>query len=279
MDNVLRSDRLKKLKFHYDMELSFDAPVTEHHYLFRFLPMEDGRQKCYNLQYGIEPSGRVCEMTDGLGNRVCTGEAMETHDSLRVWARGTVFVDRGRKVKEELHPMYCFQSDYTRENRELKEYLEKCVTEGGGTKYFEAAKDGCGLDLAVHLMNCLYRDFSYQPGATDVKTTAAQAWEKKAGVCQDYAHIFLCMCRMAGLGARYVAGMMAGEGASHAWTEVYACGVWTGFDPTNNCLADDNYIKLSHGRDFGDCSIDKGCFKGFAAQRQNIYVKVDECYG
>ena len=136
-----------------------------------------------------------------------------------------------------------------------------------------------GLEIPLFLMNCLYRDFSYRPGATDVSTTAVQAWERRAGVCQDYAHIFLCLCRMAGFGARYVAGMMVGEGATHAWTEVYGDDGWIGLDPTNNCLADDNYIKLSHGRDFGDCSIDKGCFKGFAAQRQNIYVKVDECYG
>ena len=49
-----------------------------------------------------------------------------------------------------------------------------------------------------------------------------------------------------------------------------------GFDPTHNRLTDDTYIKLSHGRDFGDCTIDRGCFKGFASQRQNIYVKVED---
>ena len=103
-----------------------------------------------------------------------------------------------------------------------------------------------------------------------------QALEGGGGVCQDYAHIFLALCRLMGIPARYVAGMMVGEGATHAWTEVWILGAWIGFDPTNNRLAGDHYIKLSHGRDFGDCTIDKGCFKGFAAQKQNIYVKVEE---
>jgi len=227
-------------------------------------------------------------MTDGLGNRVCMGEAMEVHDSLTVRAGGVVFVDRDRTVKEELHPLYFFQSPYTKEDEALKGYLETCIArwdDTGGCAGEEGwggrgnAGKARGLKLPLYLMECLFHDFSYQSGATDVSTTAAQAWERKAGVCQDYAHIFLCLCRMAGFGARYVAGMMVGEGATHAWTEVYGDGGWIGLDPTNNCLADDNYIKLSHGRDFGDCSIDKGCFKGFAAQKQNIYVKVDECYG
>ena len=134
-----------------------------------------------------------------------------------------------------------------------------------------------GLTLGdVVKMDCLFRDFSYVPGKTDIHTTAAQAWAGRQGVCQDYAHIFVTLCRLAGYPARYVAGMMVGEGATHAWAEVYIDGVWMGFDPTHNRLTDDTYIKLSHGRDFGDCTIDRGCFKGFASQRQNIYVKVED---
>ena len=76
--------------------------------------------------------------------------------------------------------------------------------------------------------------------------------------------------------ARYVAGMMLGEGASHAWVEVWLDGGWQGMDPTNNRLADETYIKLTHGRDFGDGSIDRGRFLGFAGQSQEICVKVEE---
>lgn len=64
------------------------------------------------------------------------------------------------------------------------------------------------------------------------------------------------------------AGMMTGEGASHAWTEVWDGQFWHGLDPTHNCLVDERYIKLSHGRDFMDAAVDRGCFLGTASSRQ-----------
>ncbi len=70
--------------------------------------------------------------------------------------------------------------------------------------------------------------------------------------------------------------MMLGEGASHAWVEVWVNGMWVGIDPTNNRLTDETYIKLTHGRDFGDGAIDRGRFLGFAGQTQKILVKVEE---
>lgn len=280
---------MKRLKFHYEMELMFDAPVVEHHYVFRCLPMSDEGQQCYGLKFGIEPSGMIHEGIDGFGNRICGGEALAPHDSLKVWAEGTVFVDRSKAVREDVHPLFQFPSPYTCADEALKKYLRECriqaiydqaesrIPVGDNRKKLYGLAAGIKrLEFPVYLMDCLYRDFSYKPGTTDVTTTAAQAWAGGQGVCQDYAHIFLSLCRLAGYPARYVAGMMVGEGATHAWTEVYAGGGWTGFDPTHNRLVDDNYIKLSHGRDFGDCTIDRGCFKGFASQRQNIYVKVED---
>ena len=70
--------------------------------------------------------------------------------------------------------------------------------------------------------------------------------------------------------------MNLGEGASHAWTEVWDGQFWHGLDPTNNRLADERYIKLSHGRDFMDAAVDRGCFLGKAGQEQTILIKVEE---
>ena len=101
------------------MELTFDAPVAEHHFAFRCLPMTEGGQTCYGLQYGIEPSGLLCEITDGFGNRMCTGEALDPHDSLNLRAEGTVYVDRSEAVREELHPLFLFPSAYTAADESL----------------------------------------------------------------------------------------------------------------------------------------------------------------
>lgn len=263
---------MKKLTFRYEMQLAFEHTVTEHHFQFRCLPYLNGIQHSYGERLWIEPAGSIREMTDGFGNRVIAGESMEAHESLNLQAEGTVFVDLTARRKEELHPLFLFPSDYTRPGGNVKRFFE----EMRGKFQNSQKEDVREFSFACFLMHELYGWFSYVPGKTSVKTTAEEALTGGEGVCQDYAHIFIALCRMAGIPARYAAGMMVGEGATHAWAEVWTDGSWIGMDPTHDCLAGEEYIKLSHGRDFGDCPVDRGCFKGFTAQNQKIYVKVED---
>ena len=75
------------------------------------------------------------------------------------------------------------------------------------------------------------------------------------------------MCRHVGLTARYIAGLLGGEGATHAWVEVYHNERWIGLDPTHNRVVDDNYITIAHGRDYRDCMLDIGIFSGCNVQQ------------
>jgi transglutaminase-like putative cysteine protease len=132
------------------------------------------------------------------------------------------------------------------------------------------------FDYAMGIMHKLYKDFKYVKGVTDINTTAEQALELKSGVCQDYSHIMIALLRMSGIPARYVVGMMMGEGFSHAWVEALIDGEWIGFDPTNDKNVDDTYIKISNGRDYQDCIVNRGVFYGCVTQNQNIKVIVSE---
>lgn len=98
-------------------------------------------------------------------------------------------------------------------------------------EYVRSGDSGRGIFFVRRLMEAVYRHMSYVPGATDIHTTAAQALRGGKGVCQDYTHILLSMCRMAGIPARYAAGAMIGEGATHAWAEVWLEGMWLGSGP------------------------------------------------
>ena len=84
------------------------------------------------------------------------------------------------------------------------------------------------------------------------------------------------LCRLNGLPARYVSGMLIGEGFSHAWVEVFCNGRWYGFDPTNDVLVTDSHIKIGVGRDAYDCQINRGIIKGGGSQTQTVEVKVNE---
>jgi transglutaminase-like putative cysteine protease len=111
----------------------------------------------------------------------------------------------------------------------------------------------------------VYRAMRYRHGATTVQTTASESLALGHGLCQDYSHIMLAICRAAGLPARYVSGHMLGEGGSHAWVEVL---LWDGhggyhpiaFDPTNHRRATPAYITVSVGRDYRDVSPTTGSF-------------------
>lgn len=272
---------MKRLHFRYEMQLDMSQDVTDHHFLFRLRPMEDGVQACEEFDCRITPADTVSEVWDGFGNRGYAGAVRRSHRQLTAVSEGIVLVRREKTVREDVHPMYRFPSAYTAPEREIVDLCRRAGWEDTGLGEGESRAIGSGdtrssLTSVVSMMDTLYRCFSYEPGVTTVQTKAAEALRGGAGVCQDFAHILISMCRFAGVPARYVAGMMVGEGASHAWAEVWVDGIWTGVDPTHNRLVDETYIKLTHGRDFGDAAVDKGCFIGIAMQRQQIHVKVEE---
>ena len=144
-------------------------------------------------------------------------------------------------------------------------------------KLAELGGDATAVEQAQVVMGEVFRAFTYTPGATTIRTTAEQALTQGTGVCQDYAHVMLAVCRHLGLTARYIAGLLGGEGATHAWTEVYHDGRWIGLDPTHNRMVDDNYITIAHGRDYRDCMLDIGIFSGDnVSQSQWVNASVHE---
>jgi hypothetical protein len=114
----------------------------------------------------------------------------------------------------------------------------------------------------------IYKFFTYTPNITDVHTKANDTVLLKKGVCQDYAHLMIAIVRHNNIPARYVSGFLnqgmgyIGAAKMHAWIECFVPGAgWIGFDPTNNLKADENYIKVSHGCDYKDCTPIKGVIR------------------
>ena len=69
-----------------------------------------------------------------------------------------------------------------------------------------------------------------------------------------------------------------GEGATHAWVEVYDGEAWCGLDPTNRQIIEYGYLKIAHGRDAADCPVNRGVFRGVAQQQTEVCVRVHELY-
>jgi transglutaminase-like putative cysteine protease len=140
--------------------------------------------------------------------------------------------------------------------------------------------------VAITVRNCceyIFTQFKYLKGITNIETTVDQILLQRAGVCQDFAHVMLQILRTQGIPSRYVSGYICpnkkglrGEGATHAWVEVWIPeSGWIGVDPTNNVWVTNTYVRLATGRQFSDCSPVKGTFKGLAQQQLSVFVSVD----
>lgn len=133
----------------------------------------------------------------------------------------------------------------------------------------------------LELNNFIFELLTYSPQSTDINTLIEEVLELKKGVCQDYAHLFIAICRLNKIPARYVSGYL-NQGADfngisqlHAWAEALIPDLgWVGFDSTNNLLADHHYIKIAHGTDYNDCSPIIGVFDSPGKQKSIHSVTV-----
>jgi transglutaminase-like putative cysteine protease len=129
--------------------------------------------------------------------------------------------------------------------------------------------DGGGAEAkAEAIAGWVHESMRYEKDVTSIDTTAAEAFALGAGVCQDFAHVMLVLCRLNGIPARYVSGHLLGEGGTHAWVEVLlpaadAPGmlVARAFDPTHGRAAGLSYLTVAVGRDYADVPPTSGTFQ------------------
>lgn len=140
----------------------------------------------------------------------------------------------------------------------------------------------CVLELNARI----HADFTFDNEATDTRTTVSEAFELRAGVCQDLAHVGVACLHSMGLAARYVSGYllthpppgrerMIGADASHAWFSVWIPPYgWVDFDPTNDMLPSDQHITVAWGRDYADVAPIHGIITGGSEHEVDVAVDV-----
>ena len=261
---------MKKLQFDYFMKIQYTVPARECHFTIKCMPVTTDRQEISNLQINLLPDNVYTEAVDSFGNKQIYGQIAKPHSefSLHVTGDATVGLsDFEQAQKGEIFPAYRYPHGMNCGGDNIKTYYKSLK---------DTLSSGSAYEKSVALMHALYRDFSYEKNCTDMKTTAEEAWTLGKGVCQDYAHIMIALCHLAGIPARYVTGMLIGEGYSHAWVEIFDGGYWYGLDPTNDLLVADSHIRIGCGRDATDCMINRGVMLGGGNQTQTISVTVSE---
>lgn len=265
---------MRILTYVFETSLTFSKPVSDHSFVLRCLPKSTNTQTVMDAQIFTFPRVVLTEQQDGFGNRIVVGYMPEEHDSFNFYTTGQVMVACDLAGETPCHPMFLQPTRLTACTQEMARFAKEVVA-GAGLSPSDG-KTPTVLAQARALCGAVHARFSYVPGATSVSTTAAEAFYCETGVCQDYAQVMIALCRSVGIPARYVTGLMVGHGATHAWVEVHDGRRWHGFDPTNNTEVDDRYMLFATGRDFEDCPIERGIFRGAAEQTQEISASLGD---
>lgn len=156
---------------------------------------------------------------------------------------------------------------------------------GQGIKALAAAgrrSDGDTLAMLHDLSTAILERVRYEPGVTDVSTTAEEALAAGSGVCQDHAHIFLGAARALEVPARYVSGYLmmndrVDQEATHAWAEAHVEGLgWVGFDVANGISPDARYVRVATGRDYGEAAPVTGISFGAGEAELRVALAVEQ---
>lgn len=142
--------------------------------------------------------------------------------------------------------------------------------------------DGDVLAMLHQLSSDILSDVRYTTGATHVHTAAEEAVAEGVGVCQDHAHIFVGVCRLLDVPARYVSGYLMltdriDQEATHAWAEAHVEGLgWVGFDISNGISPDTRYVRVATGRDYGEAAPITGISFGSSEEELHVALAVEQ---
>ncbi len=281
-----------RLQVVHETHYTYASPVLLSQQLLHLRPRALPWQKCLAHRLSVEPEpGELAEREDYFGNPVAQLLIAAPHDELLVRAASTLDVapreqtalglprvpwEAAREQARAAAGEFVHESPHVETSRELLEYAARCFPAG------RAALEG-----AHELTRRIYGDFRFDKTATSVSTPLREVMKRRRGVCQDFAHLMTGCLRSLGLAARYVSGYLltdpppgrarlVGADASHAWVSAY-CGDgagWVDFDPTNDCIVDDEHVTLAWGCDFSDVTPMRGVILGGGEQELKVRVTV-----
>lgn len=263
---------MKTLEYTFDTTIEFSGEVREHSFVLRCQPRRDEGITVLKSELRIEPEIRFTRQRDSFGNELAIGCAREPHDRIAYHSSGTVRIDLTTNRAMLIHPLFKYPSPLATPDDDMRAWARES---GFVPEAFPRDADArlAGFHRLGQAINEL---MAYEPGSTNVTTTASEAFAAKRGVCQDFAHIMATVLRDAGVPARYVSGLVVGEGTTHAWVQAYVGDRWRGYDPTRNVPVDETYLPIAIGRDWSDCPVERGSFWGLVDQTQTVFMTMKE---
>lgn len=285
-------------KIRHKTTYDYSDPVSVSHHILRLTPHNSGNQVCRWSDISIVPRPPSwARHKDYFGNTATSFTLLEPHDRLVVEAVSDLEVTAAVHADFSVSPGWeevrdWFEKDFSSEALEAYQFVFDSPRVKARPELAEYARESFGegrpfLDATRDLMRRIYQDFLFDTKATEVSTPVETFFEKRRGVCQDFAQLQIACMRSLGLPARYISGYLrtlpppgrprlVGADASHAWCSAWSPGAgWVDFDPTNNCVPSDGHITVGWGRDYGDVSPIHGVLLGGARHTLDVEVDVE----
>jgi transglutaminase-like putative cysteine protease len=287
-----------KYKITHKTAYSYSDPVPVCHNVVHLAARSLPYQVCEEFRLMIHPEPlELAHRTDAFGNPLSYFSIDQAHLGLTVTAFSRIEVDQHDPRDEQMFPsweqvaadlaadrsseslsayQFFFDSPMVKPFPALAEYTRKSFLPG--RSIFESLVD---------LTSRIHADFTFDSQATTIHTPVKEVFEKRHGVCQDFAHLQIACLRSIGLAARYVSGYLrtkpppgkarlVGADASHAWVSLY-CGAlgWVDADPTNDALVGTDHVTLAWGRDYSDVCPIQGIIVGGGEHKMSVSVDVE----
>jgi transglutaminase-like putative cysteine protease len=281
------------LEIRHVTQYHYAEPVRESVMELWMQPQKSVTQRLLSFELELDPPAQLFSYADSFGNAVYHFDVPQSHNQLEIIARSAVetqeppelpeALDRGEwdRLRSDFIQGECFDflrpHGYAVKTEALAAFME--------SKAIDDLRRYDPLTATHALSTIIYNSFDYETGITEADSPIDHALAEGRGVCQDFAHIMIAVCRSWGLPARYVSGYLftnrteghdrSDPDASHAWVDVFLPSLrWVGFDPTNNIMAGERHVCVAVGRDYADVPPSRGVFKGEAESQPAVGVSV-----
>jgi transglutaminase-like putative cysteine protease len=277
---------------------TYDDLVRESQNELRACPGTDDHQQLISYRVNTAPSSRVLSFADYWGTRVDAFGVRIPHISMEVTAEASVETRMRPLVAASPRPDTLLAPAFIEEHLEYRDRSPHSSWDGGVSAAAQYATELGGPNvvsqvLAIHRYagNALV----YEPGSTNVGIDVEEVLAGGRGVCQDFAHLAVAMCRASSIPARYVSGYLfttddsTGADAddadvvrvqTHAWFEAAIPGFgWLALDPTNQQEVGLRHVKIGHGRDYDDVPPIRGVYAGPGAPEVEVSVEIRKSTG
>jgi transglutaminase-like putative cysteine protease len=269
------------LEVQHETRFAYTEPVAEWVSEVRMEPASGAAQSCHSFHLAVTPPAEVYRYQDGFGNHVHHFNLLSASGQVRILAASIVETDSRPRDPAASQATYPWNLEEA--GLEALDFLKFRGPVRPGPRLaqlVDALRPAPGARLAdavARVGNYIHTHFEYARDVTLASSPVDDILEHGKGVCQDFTHLMIAVLRALGVPARYVSGYLHRphkQSQSHAWCEALLPDVgWVGIDPTNDCFANEHFVKVATGRDFTDVPPNRGVYRGRAAE--TIFVRVE----